>query len=105
MTSELVDRTDPRVISAIAELQGIIKSRYPDATFDLSDGEDPEGLSLTANVDVENMWDVIDIVSDRLTEIQIDDDLPIFLLIGLPAYRVEERLRAAKSYSAEGKSK
>ena len=105
MKTVRIDQSDPHVVSAIADLKDLIGNYYPEATFDLSEGDDPEGLYLTANVDVENIFDVLDIAIDRLVEIQIDQGLPIYLLVGLPPHRVEERLQAMKSYTAEAKER
>lgn len=79
---------DPRIRAAVAELQGLIRARYPDAKFDVFEDEDPHGIYLQATVDVENSFDVIDLVSDRLVDFQVDDGLPVYLLLSRPPERV-----------------
>lgn len=87
------DRDDPRIQAALAELRGIIEARYPEATFEVSEGDDPEGICLDATVDVENAFDVIDLVSDRMVDIQIDDGLPVYVIPLRPPERVAAMLR------------
>ena len=53
----------PRLEEAIVELRELIAGHYPDATFTVSDGEDPDGIYLTATVDVEDMGEVVDVFS------------------------------------------
>ena len=40
----------PRMEEAVAELRALIASQCPEATFSVSDGDDPEGIYLTAIV-------------------------------------------------------
>ena len=42
MSPDRVELTDPRVGAAVEELKQVITARYPDATFDVYQGEDPE---------------------------------------------------------------
>lgn len=68
----------PRLQEALDELRGLVAARYPDATFDLFRGEDPEGVYLSATADVENLYDLIDIVLDRLVDLQVEENLPVY---------------------------
>jgi len=43
MSSEQVNVSDPRILMALTELQELIRGRYPNATFRVAPGEDPEG--------------------------------------------------------------
>jgi hypothetical protein len=70
----------PRIEEALAELKEIIRRRYPEATFDVGEGDDPEGIYLNAVVEVDNLFDVIDLYIDRLVDMQIDEGLPIFVM-------------------------
>jgi hypothetical protein len=65
---------------ALAELQALISNRYPEAVFSVSEGEDPEGIYLAATVDVDDRGEVIDLFLDRLVELQVVEDLPIFVV-------------------------
>ncbi|MBI2861443.1 MAG: hypothetical protein HYX89_01340 [Chloroflexi bacterium] len=81
-----INREDPRIPTALAELKGMISQRYPQATFEVGVGEDPEGVYLTATVDVEDTTEVFDVVVDRLVEMEVEE--------GLPVYVVAEQTRA-----------
>lgn len=80
MSSERIDDHDPRVMSALSELKAIIQQRYPAATFAISHGEDPEGIYLTATVDIEDTDMVVDLVIDRLVAMQVEESLPVYLV-------------------------
>lgn len=77
-----------QMAAAIAEMKAMILARYPNATFELALGEDPEGTYLTATVDVEDTDDVFDVVVERLLEMQIDEHLPLYVLTVRPIERV-----------------
>jgi hypothetical protein len=70
----------PRMEEAIEELKALIRSRFPKAEFDVSEGDDPEGIYLMSTADVDNLFDIIDLVNDRLVDMQIDEGLPIFVM-------------------------
>jgi hypothetical protein len=80
MNAERVNDDDPRVASALSELQTIIRARYPSALFAVSHGEDPAGVYLTATVDVEDTDMIVDLVIDRLLTIQIEESLPVYVI-------------------------
>lgn len=89
----------PRMEEAVAELRALIASQCPEATFSVSDGDDPEGIYLTAIVDVENMRDVIDVFLDRLLDMQVDEELPIFVVPIRPVERSPAMLAEQQSRS------
>jgi len=94
MSPPRFDRDDPRIQAALTELRGLIAARYPEATFEVYDDvEDPEGIYLDATVDVESIFDVIDLVSDRMVDIQVDDGLPVYVVVSRPPERVAAMLR------------
>jgi hypothetical protein len=74
---------------AIGELKEMILERYPDATFELDVGSDPEYIYLLAVVDTEHD-DVMDLVGDRVLEMDVEEDLPILVMPERPA---EQALR------------
>lgn len=80
MSALPVHSDDPRMLEAVRELQTTILDRYPDTTFDLIAGEDPEGVRLIANVDVDDPDQVFDLIVDRLVTFQVDDDLSLYVL-------------------------
>src|SRR5215213_1614904 len=77
----------PRLEEAIVELRELIARHYPDATFTVSEGEDPDGIYLTATVDVEDMGEVVDIFLDRMVDLQVEEGLPIFVVAVRPLGR------------------
>lgn len=93
MTIERIQENDPRIQKALADLEGLIHRRYPAATFDVAPGEDPEGIYLTATVDVEDTDEVVDTIIDRLLEIQVEQRLPVYVIPVRPLSRVLEELQ------------
>jgi hypothetical protein len=78
-----------RMTSAIDELVARIKARYPDAQFEVSHGVDePESIHLTTIVDINETEDIVDLVIDRLLELQIEERLPIHVIPLRPVERV-----------------
>lgn len=69
-----------RIQAALDELQETIAKHHPEATFEVVQGEDPEAFLLRATVDVENLHDVVDLVLDRLVEIQVEEELPVSIV-------------------------
>jgi hypothetical protein len=73
-------RSDPRIRAAIAAFRDLILSNYPGTGFSESIGEDPIGVWLTAEVDIDDPDEVMDLVIDRLVAIQVDEGLPLYIL-------------------------
>ena len=81
MTAERLPARDLRLQSALEELRGLILRHYPDARFEISRGiDDPEAVHLVAAVDADDLDDVVDLVIERMMEIQIEEGLPIFVI-------------------------
>ena len=76
----LLSPNDPSIKAAIVELQGMIGARFPTASFSVGHGHDPEGIHLTAVVDIDDPDDVVDLVIDRLLEMQIAERLPVYVI-------------------------
>jgi hypothetical protein len=85
---------DPAVRSAIAELQAGVAQRYPAATFEVFQGEDPTGIYLRATVDVEDTDEVVESVLDRLLNLQVDQGLPVQLVVSRPVEASLKQLKA-----------
>jgi hypothetical protein len=98
MARAIESRFTPQLESAIAEIQELIASRYPAATFEISDGEDPDGIYLGATVDVADMGDVVDLFLDRLVELQVEEGLPLFVVPVRPVDRVSPNCAAARRW-------
>jgi hypothetical protein len=92
MTAKHTMYTDPRISTALGELRERIQQRYPDATFVVEEGEDPEGVYLIPTVDAEDTDEVLDVVMDRLLDLQIGEGLPVYVMPALPLARVAEQL-------------
>jgi hypothetical protein len=65
----------------------------------VSDGDDPEGIYLTAVVDVEYMRDVIEVFLDRLVDMQVDEELPVFVVPIRPVERSRAMLAEQQARS------
>lgn len=89
-------QTDPRIDAAVVELQQLILDRYPDATFTVGPGEDPPGVYITATVDVDDLDEVFDVVVERLLDMQVEERLPVYVLVVHPIERVFAELHARK---------
>src|SRR5688572_11934300 len=88
---------DDRMRAAVAELRGLIQQQYPTATFGLSRGpDDPTAIHLRATVDVDDPDDVVDLIIDRMMALQIEEDLPIFVI----PVRTPERVEALRRVQA-----
>src|SRR3954447_10576878 len=85
---------DPRIKEAVEELRALIASRYPVASFDVFERDDPVGVRLRATVDVEDLDEVMDAVVDALYDIQVERGLPVYVMTQQPLSRVAEELRA-----------
>ncbi len=88
MSKEQLQQRDPRIERAVEELEGMIRRRYPAATFEVAPGEDPEGVYLWTTVDLEDTDPVLDVVMDRLLELEVDEGLPKDSGLARPAVRM-----------------
>jgi hypothetical protein len=71
---------DPRIAGVLAELQERIREAYPGATFDTFYRDNPAGMRLRATVDVEDTNAVMDLVVDRLYELQVEQGLAVYVI-------------------------
>lgn len=81
------DLDDPRIQAALDELRGLIEQRFPEASFSIYFGDEPEGIRLLATVDVEDLDEVMDAVVDRLVDMQVYEGLPVYVVPEWPAAR------------------
>jgi hypothetical protein len=97
MSHERVSLHDPRIQAAITELTGLIRDGFPSATFAVGEGEDPDGVYVTATVDVEDTDEVVDVFINRMVDLQVKDGLPVYVIPVRPIERVvavrEQELR------------
>ncbi len=83
---------DSRLTVAVGEMRQLIQRHYPGAAFRLSHGDDPEGIWLTVSVDIEDPDVIVDLIIDRLLTLQIDDELPLYVLPVRSPDRVAEMM-------------
>ncbi|MBI4322454.1 MAG: hypothetical protein HY675_28510 [Chloroflexi bacterium] len=93
MRRKRVSPEDPRIKDAVSELQGAIAAHYPEATFEVGEGEDPAGVYLTAIVDTDDLTHILEIVEDRLVDIQVEQGVPLYFVPTRPITRVLDELR------------
>ncbi|MBA2519732.1 MAG: hypothetical protein H0V24_08700 [Chloroflexia bacterium] len=84
MTIYDVREISPQEQTALDDFERLIHARYPDATFDVSVGGEPDGVYLTVTVDLEDSGEVIDHILDRLLEVHIDEGLPVYVVTARP---------------------
>lgn len=85
--------TDPQIQAALAELQELITAHYPTASFIVFHRDDPDGVRLRATVDVEDLDEVMDVVMDKLYEVQVEQGLPVYVVTAQPHERVAAQLQ------------
>ena len=83
----------PAMEKAINELKETIAERFPQASFVVEEGFDPKGVYLVTTVDIADTDEVIDVIGDRLVELQVEECLPIYVTPLRPIQRVVAELR------------
>ena len=92
---------DPKILAAIDELESIVRNRYPDTQFAVATAPDePESILVWATVDVDDPDEVVDLVLDRMLELQIDEGIPVHLV----PVRTPERVLASRGSEASRRS-
>src|SRR5438093_5457344 len=93
MNAEHIKLDDPGIQAALFELQELIRQQWPETSFEVSQGEDPDGIYLDATVDIEDTDEVMDAIIDRRLDIQVEQRLPVYVIPVRPTHRVIEDLR------------
>lgn len=89
MSTGQAQTQDLRIHSALDELRGLIRQRYPEATFDLAAAADNPGAThLWVTVDTDDLDEVADLVIERELEFQVEQGLPIHVIPIRPLKRV-----------------
>jgi hypothetical protein len=83
----------PAMQKAINELKEVISKRFPKASFVVEEGFDPKGIYLVTTVDIADTDEVVDVIGDRLVELQVDEGLPLYVTVLRPIQRVVAQLR------------
>ncbi len=74
-------RLAPRMQEAVGELKRLLSKHYPEATFRV--GRSPEDAAivhLITVVDVPDTTEVVDLVLDRVLQLQVEENLPIHVI-------------------------
>ena len=77
---------DERIQQGIAELQGIIRNHFAEAAFAVF-----QGVYMRVTVDVEDTDEVVDVFLDRLLQLQVEEELPLYVIPVRPASRSLEQ--------------
>ena len=83
----------PRMEEAVQELKKLITARFPQAAFVVEEGFDPKGTFLVTTVDIADTDEVVDLVGNRLVELQVTEGLPVYVTPLRPIERVIAQLR------------
>ena len=86
-----------RMQAAIDEMKELISGRLPVVAFAVAEGDDPEGIYLIVTLDVDDMEEVTDLFISRMVDLQIEEDLPHFVI----PERTPERTAALLARGAE----
>lgn len=87
---------EPRMERALAELRDMIARQHPTASFEISHSRDEaENVHLRAIVDLDDVDQVLDLVSERLLHFQVEDRIPVHVI----PIRTPERVLAAMKAS------
>lgn len=98
MNTEHSRDVGPAMLRAVEELQGLVRARYANAAFEVEWGEDnPESVHLIAIVDANDPDNVLDLVIDRVLELQIDSGLPIHVIPVPPIKSVLKEMSRPRS--------
>lgn len=87
MTKIIIDLDDPKLHQAAEDIAARIRRDYPDAQISIEENLDPPKLYVVATVDLYDTDPVFDSYVDRLIDYQIEDRLPLDVIV----YRTPER--------------
>jgi hypothetical protein len=91
MTREYEQSLDPQRRSAVKELKELVATRYPTTSFVIEPGiDDPETTHIVATVDLDDPDEVVDLVIDRMLELQLEEGIPVYVLPIRTPERVEK---------------
>jgi hypothetical protein len=81
MTTSQTLALDPKMQAAVDELEDLIRQAHPEVQFSLSrDPEGSEAIHLIAVLDVDDTDLVVDEFIDRMMQLQIEEELPLFVI-------------------------
>lgn len=71
---------EERVRAAVVELSDLVRREYPEATFDVVEGEVPGTVWMWTTVDLVDTDPVVDLVIDRTMDLLVDEGIAIYVL-------------------------
>ncbi len=81
MNSEYLRTLEPRRQQAVAELTNLIRNQYPSAACRIEPGiDEPQSTHITVVVDLDDPDEVMDLIIDRLIELQVEQNIPISVI-------------------------
>lgn len=81
MSEEHTGDLEPRTQEAIEQLKATISKVYPSASFAVArDPEEPENIHLVTTVDLDDPDEVLDLVIDRLLDLQVVERIPVHVI-------------------------
>ena len=81
MTREREPKLTSRMQGAVDELKMLVRSRYPDATFRVARSpEDAKSIDIWTSVDLDEPDQVMDLVTDRVLELLVEEELPVHVV-------------------------
>ena len=82
-----------RLEPIVDEFKQTICARFPETQFEQYIGEDPDGLYLAAIVDIDDPDEAIDLIIDRLVDVQTEEMLPLHVVAVHNRVRSEAAIR------------
>jgi hypothetical protein len=96
MTSEGKIKLSPEMERAIEEVTGVIRRTYPEAEFEISRGiDEPDQILVWATVDIDDLDEVLELVLDRLVELEVEEGIPLYVI---PEHSPERILRDMRDH-------
>jgi len=92
--------SDPRIQEAIEELTGVIRDRYPGATFEVGMAMDSSGVQVLVTVDVEDTDEVEVLFRSQLLDMQSREGLLLDVITVPPIERTREMLQQRREAAA-----
>jgi hypothetical protein len=91
----------PHMEEAVQELKALVTARFPQASFVVEEGCDPEGMYLVTTVDIADTDEVMAVVGDRLVELQVTEGLPVYVTPLRPIQRVIAELQGREQATSQ----
>lgn len=89
---------EPAMQRAVDELTALVRTAYPDASFEtLPAPDDGSTILLQVTVDVDDPEGVLDLVFDRMEQLRIDEGVPILVLPLQSLERADAQFEATRS--------